>query len=43
MTAWDSREDAEAYERSGAYRELLDKFRNFHNEPARLCSYEVRG
>ena len=42
MTAWDSREDAEAYERSGAYEELVAKFRNFYTEPERLASYEVR-
>ena len=28
LTAWDSREDAEAYEQSGAYKELVDKFGN---------------
>ncbi len=42
VTAWDSREDAEAYERSGAYEELMAKFGQFHTEPARLRSYEVR-
>jgi heme-degrading monooxygenase HmoA len=42
VTAWDSREDAEAYERSGAYEELVAKFRNFYTEPERLASYEVR-
>ncbi len=42
VTAWDSREDAEAYERSGAYEELVAKFGHFHTEPARLRSYEVR-
>jgi heme-degrading monooxygenase HmoA len=42
VTAWDSREDAEAYERSGAYEELVAKFGQFHTEPARLRSYEVR-
>ena len=42
VTAWDSREDAEAYERSGAYEELVAKFRNFYTGPARLGSYEVR-
>ena len=41
VTAWDSREDAEAYERSGAYEELVAKFRNFYTAPARLASYEV--
>ncbi len=42
VTAWDSREDAEAYERSGAYKELVDKFRHFYTGPARLRSYEAR-
>ena len=42
MTAWDSREDAEADERSGAYDELVAKFGNFYTGPARLASYEVR-
>ena len=42
VTAWDSREDAEAYERSGAYEELLAKFSHFHTKPAELRSYEVR-
>ena len=40
VTAWDSREDAEAYERSGAYEELVAKFRNFYTGPERLASYE---
>ena len=43
VTAWDSREDAEAYERSGAYEELVAKFLPFYTGPARLASYEVRG
>ena len=42
VTAWDSREDAEAYERSGAYEELVAKFRHFYTGAARLASYEVR-
>jgi len=42
VTAWDSREDAEAYERSGAYEELVAKFRHFYTEPELLASYEVR-
>ena len=42
VTAWDSREDAEAYEMSGAYEELVAKFRNFYTGPERLASYEVR-
>ncbi len=42
VSAWDSRQDAEAYERSGVYEELVAKFRNFYTGPARLASYEVR-
>ena len=40
--SWDSREDAETYERSGAYEELVAKFRHFYTGPERLASYEVR-
>ena len=42
LTAWDSREDAEAYERSGAHEELLGKFTHFHSERTQFKSYEVR-
>ena len=42
LTAWDSREDAEAYERSGAYEELVAKFAHFHSERPQHRSYEVR-
>jgi heme-degrading monooxygenase HmoA len=42
VSAWDSREDAEAYERSGTYEELVAKFRNFYTGPELLASYEVR-
>jgi heme-degrading monooxygenase HmoA len=42
VTAWDSREDAEAYENSDAYENLVAKFRNFYTGPERLASYEVR-
>ena len=42
VSAWDSRQDAEAYEMSGVYEELVAKFRSFYTEPARLASYEVR-
>ena len=41
VTAWDSREDAEAYERSGAYKDLADKFGHFYTGPERLASYEM--
>ena len=42
VSAWDSREDAEAYERSGVYEELVAKFRHFYTGPERLASYEMR-
>ena len=42
VSAWDSRQDAQAYERSGTYEELVAKFRSFYTAPARLASYEVR-
>lgn len=41
MTAWDSREDAEAYEQSGVYQELVGKFRQYFVEPPGLKTYEV--
>lgn len=41
LTAWDSREDAEAYERSGTYEELVGKFGNYYTEPPQLRSYKV--
>jgi heme-degrading monooxygenase HmoA len=41
MTAWDSREDAEAYERSGVYQKLIGKFRQYFVEPPELKTYEV--
>ena len=42
-SAWDGREDAEAYERSGTYEEFVGKFTSSHTEPAQLGSYEVVG
>ena len=41
VTAWDSREAAEAYEMSGAYEELVAMFTEFYTGPARLRSYEA--
>jgi heme-degrading monooxygenase HmoA len=43
VSAWDSREDAEAYERSGTYERLLGKFDHFHTRPSELRTYEVVG
>ena len=42
LTAWDSQEDAEAYEQSGTYKELVDKVRNYMTAPPELRTYEVR-
>ena len=42
VTAWDSREDAEAFERTGAYEELVGKFTHFDSERAQLKSYGAR-
>ncbi len=41
ILAWDSREDAEAYEQSGVYQELIAKFRQYLVEPPELKIYEV--
>ena len=42
LTAFDSQEDAEAYEQSGTYKELVDKVRNYLTAPPELKTYEVR-
>ncbi len=42
LTAFDSQEDAEAYEQSGTYKELVDKIRNYITAPPELRTYEVR-
>lgn len=41
LTAWDSREAAEAYERSGTYKELVGKFASHFTEQPQLRSYEL--
>ena len=44
VTAWDSREDAEAYAaQSGPFKELLGKFTRWHTRPAEVRTYEVVG
>ena len=43
VTAWDSREGAEAYESSGTCEELVGKVTRWHTQPAELRSYEVVG
>lgn len=41
ITAWDSRADAESYEKSGDYEKLLGHFNEFFDGPTRLESYEI--
>lgn len=41
ITAWDNQANAEAYEKSGLYEELVNKFQPFYTAPPRLKSYEV--
>ncbi len=41
VTAWDTKADVEAYERSGEYEKLVAKFKNMYAEEPRLKSYEV--
>jgi heme-degrading monooxygenase HmoA len=45
VTAWDSREDVEAYaaQSSGPFKELLGKFTRWHTRPAEVRTYEVVG
>ena len=41
VTAWDTKSDADAYEKSGDYEALLEKFREmFEGEPV-LKSYQI--
>lgn len=41
VTAWDTKADVEAYERSGEYEKLVAKFKDMYAEEPRLKSYEV--
>ena len=41
ILAWDSRENAEAYEQSGVYQHLIGTFRQYLVEPPELKIYEV--
>jgi len=41
VTAWDTKADVEAYERSGQYEKLVAKFKDMYAEEPRLKSYEV--
>jgi heme-degrading monooxygenase HmoA len=41
ITAWDTKADVEAYERSGDYEKLVAKFKHMYAEEPLLKSYEV--
>lgn len=41
ITAWDTRQDVEAYERTGVYPQLLSKFESWYTAPPELKSYDV--
>lgn len=41
LTIWQSREDAQQYETSGKYKELVDKARHTFSKPPVLKSYTV--
>jgi heme-degrading monooxygenase HmoA len=41
ITAWDTKADVEAYEKSGDYEKLVSKFKHMYAEEPLLKSYEV--
>jgi quinol monooxygenase YgiN len=41
ITAWDNKANADAYEGSGLYQELVNKFHPFYTATPELQSYEV--
>jgi quinol monooxygenase YgiN len=41
VTAWDTKADLDAYEKSGVYDSLVEKFKDFYSSPPVLKSYEV--
>ena len=41
VTAWDTKADLDAYERSGDYDRTLAKFKPYFAEPPQLQAYEV--
>ena len=41
ITAWDTKADVEAYEKSGDYEKLVAKFKNMYAQEPLLKSYEV--
>lgn len=41
VTAWDTKADLDAYEKSGVYEGLIERFKDFYGAPPVLKSYEV--
>lgn len=41
VTAWDTKADLDAYEKSGDYERLVGKFQHLYADTPRLQSYEV--
>ena len=41
VTAWDSRADAESYEKSGDYQTMVDKFKEMFEGEPELKSYQI--
>ena len=41
ITAWDNKANADTYEGSGLYQELVNKFQTFYTATPELKSYEV--
>ncbi|MBI5017614.1 MAG: antibiotic biosynthesis monooxygenase [Deltaproteobacteria bacterium] len=41
VTAWDTKADLDAYEKSGDYERILGRFTTYFAEPPRLEAYEV--
>jgi heme-degrading monooxygenase HmoA len=41
ITAWDTKADLDAYEKSGVYEGLVEKFKDFYGSPPVLKPYEV--
>jgi heme-degrading monooxygenase HmoA len=41
LTAWDTKADLDAYEKSGDYERLVGLFKEMYSEDPRLKSYEV--
>jgi heme-degrading monooxygenase HmoA len=43
MTVWDNKEDADAYQNSGVYRQLVEKLKKFYSKEPVLKIYSTQG